>query len=153
MRRCQSSSDGDADTSSSDGDSDSSDSSDSDSSDSGRGAEEEEVGQTEEGDKNARKKRKKEEESALALEKIPNAEGTGTLNRATSVTGPYGSIPVGLLDRSSELLFPYGEDLTIDAQLLYQVSSDTAAREILRVTIAASAGGCPKLVDSWLSKD
>ena len=70
----------------------------------------EEAGQTEEGDENARKKQK-EEESALALEKIPKPEGTGTLNRATSVTGPYGSIPVGLLDRSSELLFPYGEVL------------------------------------------
>ncbi|CAN0370396.1 unnamed protein product [Ectocarpus sp. 6 AP-2014] len=36
------------------------------------------------------------------------AAGTTTLNEATSSTGPYGSIPMGLLDRSSELLFPYG---------------------------------------------
>eukprot|EP00904_Undaria_pinnatifida_P013325 jgi/Undpi1/9122/HiC_scaffold_26.g11580.m1 len=68
---------------------------------------EEEVRETETGDEKA-KKRKKDEALALELDKIPNAQGTCTLNRATSVTGAYGSIPVGLLDRSSELLFPYG---------------------------------------------
>lgn len=94
-------SDDDSDTSSSDDDSHSSES-DSDT--------EEEVRETETGDEKA-KKRKKDEALALELDKIPNAQGTCTLNRATSVTGAYGSIPVGLLDRSSELLFPYGKDL------------------------------------------
>ena len=41
--------------------------------------------------------------------KHPAAPGATTLYQATSSTGPYGSIPTGLLDRSSELLFPYGE--------------------------------------------
>lgn len=49
------------------------------------------------------------------------AAGTTTLNEATSSTGPYGSIPMGLLDRSSELLFPYGEEM-LDIQACYAIT-------------------------------
>lgn len=48
----------------------------------------------------------------------------GTLNKATSTTGPYGSIPTALLDRSSELLFPYGESTALFlTQNIYFVST------------------------------